>query len=214
MKLIAALFLSLLCISQSVLAQENDDDFGEIKVFKTRPLTQTIVEQLRQGGYVIYMRHGNTDTSRPDQIHVDFNDCATQRPLSGKGRRVVAQIGKSIRKAKIPVGDVFSSPMCRAKETARITFGKDPSVNNLLRYTANMEDKEKYQALETIRELVSKPVQGHTNRVIVAHSQNMMALIGYLPSPEGTMVIFKPKGNQQFDYIASVPPKLWDAILH
>lgn len=214
MKSIAALFIALVSFSPAVPAQDINKNFGEIMEFKTSPLTHGIIEHLRKGGYVLYMRHGNTDTSHPDAINVDLNDCATQRPLSDEGRRIVARIGNTLRNAKIPVGDLYSSPMCRAKETALITFKKNATVNNLLRYTANMEDKEKYQALDTLRKLISAPVQGHTNRVIVAHSLNMMGLIGYLPAPEGTIVIFKPKGNRQFDYIASVAPKQWEEFLH
>lgn len=213
MKLLAALFIALVCIPQTALTEDQTDDFGEIREFKIKAHTRATIEQLRKGGYVLYMRHGDTDTSRADAINVDLNDCATQRVLSQEGKRVMAKIGDHIRKAKIPVGEVFSSPMCRSKDSAHIAFGNNYSVNNLLMYTAAMSDKEKLQALETIRELLSRPVQDHKNRVIVSHSQNMMALIGYLPSPEGTMVIFQPQGNHQFKYIASVKPKQWDEIL-
>jgi len=214
MKAIIALFISFTVFSIPLHAAEPADDFADIPEFKVQALTPAIVKQLREGGYVLYMRHGNTDTSRPDQPNMDMNDCATQRILSDEGRRIVKKVGNSIRKAKIPVGDIFSSPLCRTKETALIAFGKNATVNVLLRYTASMDDKEKLQALDTIRELISTPVQGKTNRVIVAHSQNMMALIGYLPSPEGTVVIFKPLGNKQFKYIASVKPEQWGDSLH
>lgn len=213
MKFITALFLTLACISPAALADAQEDDFGEIREFDTKPLTRAIVEQLRKGGYVLYMRHGNTDTTKPDQIDADINDCATQRPLSQEGKRIVTSIGKIIRKAKIPVGEIHSSPMCRAKDSALLAFGKTGSLNAGLMYTANMTDKQKFQALDTIRELVSMQVSGHTNRAIVAHSQNIMALIGYLPSPEGTVVIFEPLGNHQFKYIASVNPKEWAELL-
>jgi phosphohistidine phosphatase SixA len=213
MKLIAAFFISMACLSHAALADEDDDDFTDIHVFKTRNLSRSTVDELRKGGYVLYMRHGNTDTSRPDAIQVNLNDCTTQRMLSKEGRRIVTEIGHKLRKAKIPLGEVYSSPMCRAKETAELAFGNKYIVNNLLRYTANMNDKEKFKALETIRELISDPVTGHSNRVIVAHSQNIMALLGYLPSPEGTIVIFQPLGDHQFKYIASVKPDQWGKIL-
>jgi len=213
MKFIIALLIAVTSFSATVNADEPADDFADIPEFKVQVLTPAILKQLREGGFVIYMRHGNTDTSRPDQINMDLNDCATQRVLSDEGKRVVKNIGTIFRKEKIPVGEIFTSPLCRTKETALIAFGKEATVNNRLRYTANMDDKEKLQALDTLRELVSSPVQGKTNRVIVAHSQNMMALIGYLPSPEGTAVIFMPLGNNQFKYIASVQPNQWKSAL-
>lgn len=213
MKAIFALFISVTAFSTSLHAAESADDFADIAEFKVQALTPATLKQLREGGYVLYMRHANTDTSRPDQPNMNLNDCATQRVLSEDGRRISKNIGNSIRKAKIPVGELFSSPLCRTKETALIAFGKNATVNMLLRYTASMADQERLQALDTIRELVSTPVQGKTNRVIVAHSQNMMALIGYLPSPEGTVVILRPMGNKQFKYIASVKPDQWGELL-
>lgn len=50
MKFITALFLTLACISPAALADAQEDDFGEIREFDTKPLTRAIVEQLRKGG--------------------------------------------------------------------------------------------------------------------------------------------------------------------
>lgn len=92
--------------------------------FDEKIATPELVKQLQAGGFVIYMRHGNTDNSRPDRApKVDLNDCNTQRVLNQKGIEVTTQIGNYIREAKIPVGEVFASPMCRAKNSAQNAFG-------------------------------------------------------------------------------------------
>src|ERR1017187_3249992 len=47
--------------------------------------TRETIRSLKQGGYVLYMRHAASDTSKPDRApDVDLRDCATQRPLSDK----------------------------------------------------------------------------------------------------------------------------------
>lgn len=212
MKSVIALFISIACLSHPALAAESPIG-TDIPDFTEKPATQALLKQLRNGGYVIFMRHGNTDTSRPDrQPSVDLNDCATQRPLTEEGRRIAAGVGKQIRKAKIPLGEIISSPMCRAKETALAAFGKNFTIHNLLIDTSNMTRKEKVPVLETARALLSRPVEGKVNRVLVAHAPILTDLFGYYPKPEASMVIFKPMGDKNFKYIASIAPKQWSLI--
>lgn len=212
MKPVIALLISVACFSQTVLALDTFT-LDNIPDFVEKPATAANIKQLRNGGYVLYMRHGNTDTSRPDrQPSVDLNDCSTQRPLSEEGRRIAAEVGQQIRKAKIPLGEIFSSPMCRAKETALAAFGKNFIITNLLIDTSNMTSKEKVPVLETARELLSRPVEGKVNRVLVAHAPILIDLFGYYPKPEASMVIFKPMGDKKFKYIASIAPRQWQAI--
>jgi phosphohistidine phosphatase SixA len=213
MKQRLVLFFALACLSQAAPAFE-PVLIPETPDFVTKPLTPSIVKQLREGGYVLYMRHGNTDITRPDRLpSIDINDCSTQRPLTAEGRRVAARVGAAIRQAKIPLGEIFSSPMCRAKETALAAFGKNFTIIHLLMFTSNMTDADKAPVLEATRELISRPVQGKVNRVVVAHTQNLMEIMGYLPKPEGVVVIIKPLGDKRFKYIASVAPRQWKTIL-
>lgn len=207
MKAIIPLFVALAVLSQSAMA-------AEPAAFVEKPAGPGVVKQLRGGGYVLYMRHGNTDTSRPDRVpSVDLNDCSTQRPLTEEGLRVAAQVGEAIRRAGIPVGEVLSSPLCRAKESAAAAFGKNFTVDNLLMYTANMTSEEKKPVIDETRTLISTPVFSGTNRVLVAHAPNLMDLMGYFPKPEGTVVIFRPLGNGGFEYLGSIAPQQWQEVL-
>lgn len=204
---VIALFIALVALSPPTAAVEPS-------AFVEKPVTPAIIKQLRAGGYVLYMRHGTTDTSRPDRVpSVDLDDCSTQRPLTREGVRVAAQVGQAIRKAKIPVGEVFSSPLCRAKETALAAYGTNFTVNNLLIYTANMTTEEKEPVIKETRALLSTPVPGRTNRVLVSHAPNLMDLMGYLPQPEGVVVIFKPLGGNEFEYLGSIAPQQWRKVL-
>jgi hypothetical protein len=53
-----------------------------------------LVEKLRQGGYVLYMRHTSTDFSRNDANSRSFEDCANQRNLTDKGRAEARAVGE------------------------------------------------------------------------------------------------------------------------
>ena len=212
MKPIIALFIAVACLPKPTLAGDTIS-MDDIPDFVEKTATPAIIKQLREGGYVLFMRHGNSDTSRTDRLpSVDLNDCSTQRPLTEEGRHVAASVGKEIRKAKIPLGEIFSSPMCRAKESAIASFGKNIIIINTLMHTSGMSDKDKAPVLETTRELLSRPVEGKVNRVVVAHAPNLMDIFGYFPTPEGTVVIIKPMGGKNFKYIASIAPRQWKAM--
>lgn len=185
--------------------------------FQETLATPALLADVRKGGFVLYLRHGTTDNSRPDRAPtVDLNDCNTQRVLNDEGRKLAASVGQAIARAKIPVGEVFHSPMCRARESAELAFPTlraklQPELN--LAYTANLTAEEKKPVLAATRKLVSTPVAPGSNRVLVAHAPNMADLMGYFVKPEGTLVVLRPLGNDKFEYIASIPPTLWASLL-
>lgn len=194
--------------------------------FSERPATREILQRLRHGGYVLYLRHGYTDNSRADRMpSVDLKDCSTQRPLTEGGRNLAAGIGEAMRKAGIPVGELRISPLCRVRDTAAAAFPDlMATIDQNLMYTANLTSAQKAPILANTRRLLSLPVPPGSNRLLVAHAPNLMDLIGYFPK-EGTLVIFQPKGEGKderkaagkessgFEYIASIPPALWSELL-
>jgi phosphohistidine phosphatase SixA len=199
------LILTVFC-SVLLTPQANAADFQE------KIADKALLKQLQQGGFVIYMRHGTTDNTRPDQApSIDLNDCMTQRPLSDVGRQLSKQVGEYVRQAGIPHQKPIASPLCRAKETAVLAFGEIESDLGL-RYSGSMTSADKVPVLARTRELLSLPVPQGTNRLLVAHAPNLMDIMGYFPK-EGTLVIFKPEAALGFTYVGSIPPNHWSSIL-
>lgn len=182
--------------------------------FSEVPATAEVVRKLQSGGYALYLRHGPTDNTIADRVPaVDLNDCNTQRPLTEEGRALMTKVGDYIRKAGIPVTELRVSPLCRAKESAAAAFPKiKATVDNNLMYVANFTDQQKAPIIANTRTLLSTTVPAGSNRVILAHAPNLMDLMGYFPK-EGTLVIFRAKGQDNFEYVASVPPALWPSVL-
>lgn len=178
------------------------------------PATPELLDRVRKGGYVLYLRHAPTDNSKADRYPaVDLNDCSTQRTLSGEGRKLAGSVGEAMRKAKLPLAEILISPLCRVKETTEAAFpGKSYTVDNNLMYTANLTSEQKVSILARTRQLLSSPVNTAGNRLLVAHAPNLMDLIGYFPK-EATLVIFRPQGEGRFDYVASVPASAWGQLL-
>ncbi len=182
--------------------------------FVKKNVTIETLKQLQLGGFVLYLRHGPTDTSRPDRVpRVDLDDCSTQRPLTEAGRAEAAAVGQALRQAKIPIGEVQSSPMCRTKESAIAAFAKEPVINHDLMYTSNLTSSEKVPKIKTLRRLLSTPVAAGANLVLVAHAPNLMDVMGYFVKPEATVVVFKPLGQQGFEYLGSIEPSQWQGLL-
>lgn len=183
--------------------------------FTERPATAHTLRQLRQGGYVLYMRHGPTDNTRGDRIPaVDLEDCTTQRPLSEAGRQSMVRIGEAVRKAKIPIGELRASPMCRTRDSAAAGFpGMAAVLDSQLMYVSNFTDAQKQPIIAHTRRLLSTPVPAGRNLLLLGHAPNLMDLIGYFPK-EGTLVVFRPKGDGAgFDYIASIAPGAWKQLM-
>lgn len=200
--------LFLTCVLLAIPSELAQGAFVEI------PLTQELLDQIREGGFVLYMRHGKTDSSIPDQVPIDLEDCSTQRPLTEEGILEIAAIGQAIRQLGIPVGEIISSPLCRAKGSAAIAFGEDFEVNENLMYTAHLTTQQKAPIVAMTRQLVSTPVEVEgTNRVLVAHAPNIAEIMDYFPEVEGTVIIFKPLGQGEFQYVASILPTDWKAII-
>lgn len=185
--------------------------------FEERMADSALLDRLRQGGYVLYMRHGTTDNSRSDQVDLgDFSDCSKQRVLNPAGRQLAVQVGQFIKRAEIPVSMVLHSPLCRARDTARLAFpGGNVVIKQVdaLMYTANLTQEQKQPNLKITRQWLSEQVEPGGNRVVVAHAPNMADLIGYFVRPEGTVVVIEPQGQGRFQYVASIPPTLWAALL-
>lgn len=178
--------------------------------FVEKPITIELLNQIRKGGFILYLRHGNTDNSRPDRVpSVDLNDCATQRLLSDEGRALMKQVGNSLRAAKIPLGEILVSPMCRTRESAQLALGDKFEVNEALMYSANMTDEEKRPRLEALRRILRAPIAPGRNRLLLAHAPNLADLIGFFVKPEGTMVVFSQSGPTGYEYVASIHPEDW-----
>lgn len=217
-RLLVAACAGFLTLAQTTAAQTADplaNAPAKASQFKEILATPELLKRVQSGGYVLYLRHSSTDTSRPDRFpSVDLKDCSTQRPLSDEGRKIANQVGIAIRKAKIPLGEIRISPLCRAKETTELAFpGQSFVEDQNLMYTANLTSEQKRPILANTRQLLSASVTAGKNRLLVAHAPNLMDLIGYFPK-EATLVIFRPLGKDGFAYLASIPPSLWPALTH
>ncbi|WP_052063615.1 histidine phosphatase family protein [Nitrincola sp. A-D6] len=199
--------LTLVFVCSGVFAFAADE-------FVPSPATPEQLKQIQKGGYVLFVRHGPTDSSYPDRVPIDLNDCTTQRPLTDAGRALMAQVGEYIRQADIPIGEIYSSPLCRAKETADLLFAQtNYEVDDELMYVAALTDTEKQPIIARTQFLLSSAVPPGHNRVLVAHGPNMVEVMEYFPVEGSLVIIEADEVQKQFTYIASIEPDHWPRLL-
>lgn len=169
--------------------------------------SSSLLEQLREGGYVLYLRHTSTDFSQNDSRMTSFEDCTTQRNLTDRGRDEARMLGEHVKRLKIPVGEVLASPFCRTMETARLAFGKATPTNDVRGGRANNEGG-RYAALQ---HLLSSRVPKGENRVISSHGNPFYALAGAPYLAEGELAVVKPE-TARFSVVGRLRLEDWPAL--
>lgn len=169
------------------------------------PLTgERLVEALRDGGLVLYLRHTATDDA-PDGLPTV--ECARQRQLTDAGRRDAREIGAAIRELEIPVGTVLASPYCRTRETAELAFREVEETDVLLPIPTGPAGEERGR--QQLRELLSaEPEDGNT--FLVGHVTNLRLAADASPEEGGT-VVFRPVGDG-FLIVGEVRPGGWQRL--
>lgn len=167
-----------------------------------------LIASLKQGGHVIYLRHPTTDLSKTDQNREDLSDWSKQRNLSDKGRQEAVSIGLAFRALGIPVSEVLTSPYCRAIEAGKLAFGK-VKVSPDLAFSVGEDKADAEKLAKALRMMLATKPAAKTNTILVAHSGNLKDAADLFPKPEGVTMIFKPQGNNAFEFVQRVEAQQW-----
>ena len=171
-----------------------------------RPLVGAeLVEALREGGHVLYLRHTETPEDGTDQPG-SLGDCSRQRALNDAGRADARELGEALRALDVPVGEVRASPFCRTVDTAELAFGRATPEDGLLTPTPDTGGR----TTQALRELLSTVPEDGANTVLVGHLTNLRLLSTASPDEGGT-VVFRPDG-EGFVLVGSVPPQGWQEL--
>ena len=173
----------------------------------------TLLDSIKDGGYVIYIRHATTERDYADQADplMSLDDCSSQRMLSNQGIKESHGIGIAFASKEIPVGEIIVSEYCRSWKTANLAFGrwsKKDSRLNFLPYEHYTEDHIELMKKNVMPLLTHPPLPG-TNTVIVGHDDPFEAATGIYPEPQGVAYILQPDEGTSFKIITTVLPSEW-----
>ena len=155
------------------------------------------------------MRHASTDFSRNDAKMTSYEDCASQRNLTDKGRDEARAVGAHIKRLGIPIGNVYASPYCRTVETAMLAFGKAEKTQDVRGGPVQSGDPKRYDALKKL--LSTPPAQGQNN-VISSHGNPFHAVFGAPYLAEGEIAVVRPGGNGRFEALPRIPLAGWESL--
>jgi phosphohistidine phosphatase SixA len=168
-----------------------------------------LVKALRQGGYVIVMRHASSPRDVPDKATANPDNTKPERQLDPEGRASATAMGKALRDLKIPIGAVLTSPTYRALETIRYAqFGKPEAFPELGDNGQSMTGGTEAQAT-WLRKKVTELPKG-TNTLIVTHMPNMSRAFPESTAnlADGEALVFGPTG-----VVARVKIETWQEML-
>ncbi|MBQ4901187.1 histidine phosphatase family protein [Paenibacillus sp. Marseille-P2973] len=189
------IFSSIFCILLLLHTPSMEASAG---ILTSRPADPSLLSSLRQGGYILYVRHGEAIVGE-DSPSLDFKDCSTQKNLSETGKRQAEKFGEALRSLQIPVQTpVLASPFCRTKQTAALAFGEDkvetdPFWVKIYNLSDSLPPAEQQGILNDFTSVLEELPQPKTNKVIIAHSFPQGIGLGEITNL-GTVIV-KPRGR-------------------
>jgi len=174
-----------------------------------------LVNALRQGGYVIVMRHPSSPLAPPDRSQADPGNAELERQLDDKGRTTARDMGEAFRRLRIPVGRIYTSPTYRARESIRLAqLGAATVIPELDEGPQGMlanADSGRSGWLQ--RAATTAPPVG-TNTLIVTHTPNLAGAFGPLAKDvaAGEALIFHPNSTATPELVARVRIEDWPTL--
>jgi len=174
---------------------------------------KALVRALQRGGYVIVMRHASSPQTPPTKENADRQNINLERQLDESGRTAAAAFGNALRRLKIPVGQVLSSPTYRALETARFAQLPTPmAVPELGDNGRSMQNTNESQSAWLQKQITKFP-RG-SNTILIAHQPNIAAAFPQWSAnlSDGEALIFGSDGKGGATLVARVKIDEWPKL--
>ena len=171
-----------------------------------------LVTALRDGGYVIVMRHASSPRETPDKQAANPDNVKLERQLDATGRAGATAMGQAFIDLKIPIGEVFTSPTYRAMETVRLAKLPNPQPREELGDGGQSMQGTSVSQGAWLKEKVTRPTTG-TNIVIVTHMPNLArAFPEWGAVADGEAVVLRPDGKGGATIVARIKIEDWSRL--
>ena len=155
---------------------------------------EILVAAIQDGGKVIFLRHAATN---PDEIDTGrLGDRAGQRNLSPAGIEQAQGLGPAFAGLYIPLDEILTSPVFRARDTAELAFGPARITVTPDLVADDYAGSQLGAMLEATGRLLRTPPPPGMNRLLIGHRTPLEMVTGSrFPDsvlPEGAMAVFLP----------------------
>ncbi|MBI1347093.1 histidine phosphatase family protein [bacterium] len=186
---------------------------GTVAVAADPPAKGDVVPAVQKGGYVLFLRHPQSNPDQADTDPLNLDNVNAQRHLTDAGREQAKALGLALKKLKVPVGKVLASKFHRTQETAKLLdLGEVETSVDVTEGGLVVSPKENQRRAAALRKLLgTTPLEGK-NVVIVSHKPNLQDAAGkeFGDLGEGELVVFQPLGDGKFKLVARVHPSaMW-----
>ena len=174
-----------------------------------------LVTALQRGGYVILMRHASSPGTPPSPTEADADNIRHERQLDASGRASAQAMGTALRRLRIPVGKVLSSPAFRAVETARLAQLPSPQTFDELGEAGKSTGSDQGSTRGAwIRSRVAQGPGLGTNTIIITHYPNITEAFanGATNLAEGEALILRPDGRGGASLVGRVKIEDWPKL--
>ena len=171
---------------------------------------EALVKALRQGGYVIVMRHASSPREAPDAKTANVDNVNRERQLDEQGRATAVAMGTALRELRIPIGEILSSPTYRALETVGLAqLGNPKLITELGDGGRGMQTSTQAQVAWLRNKVAQFPTR--TNTLVVTHFPNMSGAFPQFTNNlmDGEALIFSPDGKAGATVVARVRIDEW-----
>jgi phosphohistidine phosphatase SixA len=173
-----------------------------------------LVKSLRQGGYVLLMRHAASPMTLPDAALAEPDNPKHERQLDAEGKATAIAMGQAFKALALPVGRVLSSPTYRAQQTARLAQFPAPEL------APELGDNN--QGMQTVaggqgdwlRAKVAEPPRAGTDTILLTHVPNIRAAFADQGAglADGETLVFRPDGKGGEAFVGRVKIEDWPKL--
>ena len=147
---------------------------------------KNIINELNQGGKLIFIRHAYAPGSG-DPSNFDIKDCSTQRNLNDAGKIQAKKIGNFFSENNITIDKILSSEWCRCKETAKYAFNKYEIKSFLNSFFSAKFASNKNKQINDLKKYINE-WSGDNNLVLVTHYVTIQEVLNIATS-SGEIII-------------------------
>jgi phosphohistidine phosphatase SixA len=174
-----------------------------------------LVAALRDGGYVLVMRHASSPRAPPGPDVAEPDNRGLERQLDEPGRSGARAMGEAFRGLGIPIGAIRSSPTFRAHQTVRLAgLGSAIDVPELSDGGQGMQAPAEPSRIEWLHRAVAVPPAARTNTLLVTHGPNIEGAFAEQAAKiqDGEIMVFRPDGKGSAMLVARVRIEEWPAL--